>query len=1391
MIASVISAITSAIARVLRSFPFSPQTSAFPRSPFRSRVTRLICGALSVGLLGFAGGAQAGFKYQGGPYNSPSGCYVTHDQVYTDYWLKLWPVHNPNGDTYSLLSSTNAVSGVSYNYCTAHPDGTGNCEGHWTDFWGACSLYDEKNLGCKTHQVGNPCEPATGNKYQEEEDFRNGDGLLRFSRAYNSLLGKDGSIGFGWSSTYHAQLELGSAELLVRRGDGRGEYFSKNAAGQWVGGADTTLTLTQDAAGYTLSATDGTGKRYGNDGKLRVETDRAGKTTTYAYNADGQLIAVTDAFGHTLTFAYEANGRVRALTTPAGGVYSYSYDTAGNLIQITYPDNTAKRYHYENIAFPHHLTGISYVNSAGVVARFSTYAYDASGKTITTQHAVTSNGAPQENYSFNYLADPQTTVTDAAGTQEVRTFSINLGVKNLIAKHNHGDNKLFTQTFDANNNLTCEQDEEGRVTTYAYNAANQKLSETQGQGGSCTAPVPTAASRTTTYQYLSPSLTLPTVIASASVYASGTKRTEIVYDANRNPVIITQRGFTPSGTPVSRTVTLAYNPMGQVTAIDGPRTDLQDITTLTYYTCTTGGACGQLSSVTNVLGHTTTYDSYDATGRVTEITDPNGVKTTYAYDLRGHLLSATVIPPVGLNRLTQYTYDNVGNLTQVIFPDGKTLHYTYDAALYLRSITDNLGNRIEYRYDLKGNRIQELTKDPSGTLARSIETAYDIRNKISQINTGGSITKLVHDAIGNLTKATDPKQSASATPVSTTYTYDALNRLLTTIDNLSGQTQYAYDVNDKVKQTTAPNSATTAYTRDDLGNVLTETSPDRGTLSYTYDQAGNIKTATDARGMTASYSYDALNRLTQGNYPDPAENITYTYDIGATCSRGIGRLCQTIDAGGTSQYSYDAFGNSTTHTRTEGGHTYTTSYSYDPANRLSAITYPDGKVVSYTRNSIGQITQVTTTVNGSPVTLSSNRTYRADGLLTAQTFGNTLTETKGYDLQGRLTNQVLGTVDNRTYTYDANGNATVTAFGNFSYDVLDRLIQETLATSSQSFTYDPNGNRTADGSGTYGYITASNRLNSAPSGSFTLDASGNTTTDQGGTRSFTYNNAGQLTQVTIAGTSTSYTYNTQRQRTKKITATQTTVYHYDITGNLIAETNPNGSLIRDYVYTDTTPIAKIEAGITTETLAYVHTDHLATPRFATNGQGIKVWSWEGNAFGDNPSNEDPDNDGILTTVNLRFPGQYFDSETGLFYNWNRYYDPRTGRYVSSDPIGLKGGMNTYAYAESNPLTFTDPDGLFVRPIPIGPILGPKPPIVGGPKPVPYPIDPVLPAPGPPDVIPFPPPAPDGFVRCHRTLKKESICHYKCDDGTTETRPNSCDNPCPSYFYKGLITIPGA
>ena len=1049
---------------------------------------------------------------------------------------------------------------------------------------GACPTSSPE---ARTGDIGNPCNAAIGNKYQSEEDFRTPDGSLVYTRHYNSLANAGVGLGFNWNSTHHRRLEISGTTVQVRSADGRAEPFTCSST-TCEGDADTKRVLVKDSTGYTLFLRDGSRERYDLNGRLSARTDASGRTTNYTYNGNGRLTQVKDPFGHALAFDWiDVPGTLtlRSLTDAAGQTIQYSYVQAGggnNPVRVDYPDGSAKIYHYENSAFPNHLAGISYIDVGGATVRFATYAYDANGKAISTEHA-----GGIEHHSLQYDSTTQTTVTDATGTQEVMTFNENLGLKTLTQVVNQGDGKTLNQVFDAQNNLTCKKDEEGRVTTYTYNSTNQKTSITEGLSGTCAAPLTTNATRVMTYQYVSPTLDLPTAITSPSVNGGASKTVAIAYGDSAHPNLptsIAQSGFTPLGNPVARSVGLAYTATGQVASINGPRTDVNDVTVLAYYTCTTGGACGQLQSVTNALGHVTTFDTYDANGRLTQMTDPNGVVTAYTYDPRGRVATMTVTPPAGAARLTQYTYNAANNVTSVTFPDGMTLAYTYDAAQKLRQVIDNVGNKVTYDYDLKGNRTEEQTFDPDGTLVRSLATAYDIRNRLAQMNNGGSIAQQINDAIGNLTRETDPNQVAAASGISTNHQYDTLNRLIQTVNNLSGVTNYGYDVADRLTQVQAPNSATTQYQYDDLGNLLRETSADRGTTFYTYDDAGNLKTMTDARGVQTVYAYDALNRLTAIDYPGTAQDVSYTYDSGSTvaCAFGVGRLCSVTDESGATNYAYDAFGNVALMSQTILSVNYVSQYTYDARDRLTSVTYPDGAIASYTRDPIGRISAVSTTVSGQTTALASGITYRADGLVTGRTFGNGLAESRLYDVQGRVRNQFIGNADTRVYDYDPNNNLvslqSLPQVSTYGYDALDRLTQDTFG--STGLGYDPNGNRVLLNQGAastnYAYAPNTNRLqqqSGANTASFTYDANGNITAD--GTHAYIFDVRNYLTNFDAT---TSYRYNAQAQRVVKTVGTQTTVYLYDVAGHLLAEADASGSIQVHYVYMNDEPIAMLAAG---------------------------------------------------------------------------------------------------------------------------------------------------------------------------------------------------------------------
>jgi RHS repeat-associated protein len=305
-----------------------------------------------------------------------------------------------------------------------------------------------------------------------------------------------------------------------------------------------------------------------------------------------------------------------------------------------------------------------------------------------------------------------------------------------------------------------------------------------------------------------------------------------------------------------------------------------------------------------------------------------------------------------------------------------------------------------------------------------------------------------------------------------------------------------------------------------------------------------------------------------------------------------------------------------------------------------------------------------------------------------------------------------------TYQYDERGDletlTTPRGVRTYQYDEVRRLKVEQGHTGNREHVYDRNGNRATDGATAPGtpttaiYAEDSNRLATINGAAVSIDAAGQITND--GVNTYTWDDAGRLKTVSRAGQlRATYHYDHKHRRTRKVTTAaapqgvQTTRYHYDDRDRLMAETTGTGVPLRSYIWAEDTLLAIAEhaaqAGNPSDIrMLYLELDHLGTPRQARRDGGAIVWRWESDGYGTSAANEDPDGNGQPTTVNLRFPGQYYDEESGLHYNWHRYYVPRLGRYLSSDPIGIEGGINTYAYVGGNPLSFTDPDGRIPLPV---------------------------------------------------------------------------------------------
>ena len=514
--------------------------------------------------------------------------------------------------------------------------------------------------------------------------------------------------------------------------------------------------------------------------------------------------------------------------------------------------------------------------------------------------------------------------------------------------------------------------------------------------------------------------------------------------------------------------------------------------------------------------------------------------------------------------------------------------------------------------------------------------------------------------------------------------YDALNRMdqvdqssvsdptatLSTLDpqdiTLQAHTDYGYDPLDQLTSVTDPNSNTTTYTINALGERTQLDSPDTGITSYpSYDEAGNLKQQTDAKNQTTTYSYDALNRLETITYHD-GYTVDYYYDaFGSPVAHGLGRLIEIRDSNFINiRYEYDPLGRVTRETRSMPGQTAQIDYDYDSAGRLEQITYPSGRTVDYTFDSLGRIDAISTTDNGNTQTVADNITYQPFDGVNALSFSVNDSYSRSYDLDGRIEDYTLGG-HLHTLVYD-DASRIQSQSG-------DNILSPDLAALTETATIDLN----------------SNRVQNIGATSITHDANGSITND--GIYSYTYDARGRLVHMTGTPGTVTYQVNALGQRVMKTSIAGITVYHYDTQGLLIAESLLNGTVIREYVYLGTMPVAVIE----NDTVYFIHTDHLDTPRVVTDDTGTIIWRWASDPFGEAWAESDPDDNGQSFEFNLRFPGQYFDTETGLHYNYYRDYAPGMGRYVQSDPIGLDGGVNTYGYVGGNPLTHSDFFGLEV------------------------------------------------------------------------------------------------
>lgn len=1152
--------------------------------------------------------------------------------------------------------------------------------------------------------------------------------------------------------------------MRVLRPDGASEIFTlKNGA--WSADADVAdIIIAQPGGnGYALQlAANRQTEIYDATGLLKEVYDPSGqRLLTLEYStaltpaeiapSPGLLVSVTDQRARSLRFTYDSKSRLSKMSLPDGGEHVFGYNAAGYLSSATAPDGTSKGYIYNervntsSADRPGFLTGIT--DEKG--NRYETVKYLSSNRAYYTEFA---GGVDATTLSYAALTSNGTlpvTVKSTLGAQSLLKFSDTGKGRTLPAGGSAACGSQCNQpyksmTYDANGYPASKTDFKGNITRTTYSPDGLLTQQIDGAE---------SPQQRTTITDWDTSLRVPlrksvlnasgTVVASTNwtYNASGQETARCEVDSSSPGALAYACGSAANAPAGVRQTTTAYcstrdevrcPEIGMVLETDGPRTDVNDKVEYSYYLTADqsgcdvlGGPChqsGDLHQVKNALGQVTTFLAYDRNGRSSRVRDVDGTIVDTAYTARGLPTSSTTRArtdgvPSQDDQAIVAEYDAAGNIASTIDQDGVRLNYQYDDAHRLVGIQDADGNSTTYTLDNAGNRVKEEVKDQAGVLKLAVSRTF---NKLGQLTAvakaNGETTQHTFDLNGNVQTITD------ALKRKTQVDYDALDQLTRTIQDVGGlsvEMAFQLDALGRTTRVIDPKGMQTNYTYSGLGDLIGLTSPDSGSTSFTFDAAGNRKTATDARGVTTTYHYDAGNRLTRVEYPDPALDLVYGYDVApsicaASETFSQGRLGRVQHAGGSTDYCHNRFGQITRKVQTVNGFSSTLRYTYSKSGGLATLTYPDGAVADYVRDALGRISQVGLTRPGKAREIVlADVTYAPFGPVNGWTYGNGRQLQRPLDLNYRqqAVHDASGDGLSLSYVYDEVGSIRELKDGTgsavlakYAYDTMGRLTRTQdgpTGAAIESYGYDASGNRTslttAAGTINYTYPATSHRVAKAGSETHTHDLAGNTTSIGG--RTFSYSQAGRLSAF-MGGSAVveRYGYNHRGERVVRDPVngdTQITVY--DEAGQWIGNYSESGQAQQQAIWLDGFPVALIsQASAGVPELVYVEPDHLGTPRVVIDpARDVAIWEWSSKSevFGNQRPASDPDRDGVEFAFGLRFPGQQATDASGLLYNYQRDLDPSSGRYLQSDPIGLNGGISTYTYVGANPLGGIDPLGL--------------------------------------------------------------------------------------------------
>jgi RHS repeat-associated protein len=1126
----------------------------------------------------------------------------------------------------------------------------------------------------------------------------------------------------GWtlSLAYNASKQLTS----VTNAFGRSITFNYNSAGQLTSanlpdGQITSYTFDSVLRLSSVGYSDKTSKTYAYEDSrwpqaLSGIIDENGvRYASFTYDAAGRAISTQHAAN---TQSYSVNyGNTSASSAGslvAGGTVNPSiYRTTSN---VTDPLGNLQTYTWQGGDGNVRLLGSNGAYEGGQIASRSF------GSGTTLPEIETDFLGIRTTYSWDLSRQLKLSTTQAAGRIEAITTSTqwhpSLRLPTLITE----PGRSTAYTYDERGNTLTETTTDtsagssngpSRTWTWTYTAANLIASQTNPLGQTWNFAYNDAGQRTSSTNPLG-------------------QQTSYTYDSAGRLSQTTE----PSGLQTA----YSYDPRGRLLQTSSNAQGITPETTSYSYT-----PSGQLASLILAGGYSAAY-SYDQAQRLTDISDNRGNSIHYTLDAMGNRLREEIKDSRGtLAQVIARSISRLNRVAAISGASGQTTQYGFDANGQPISSTDPLNQSTRQTLDA-------LRRPISTDFADNLYTtqSWNAQNQLTQVTDPKRITtRYQSNAWGEVTTETSPDigtvsyqrdgagqitQRTDAKGQTTSYTRDQIGRP-SQITLADGKTQqFDYDRTGQVSQILDA-SGSTSYTRDALGRVLQKTQsvadhpdyPSSYSASYQYHPGGKVSQLTYPSGLKVFYRTNNTGQISQIDVQAPGisqaspfvSNLNYT---------ALGQpQAWSWNNGDSASRSFDTDARLT---RTEFG-----SYVYDAASRITSITQNLWASLSSTDPATGL---TSTSTNTTPITWTAS--YDRRNRLTS--FGRTSSSTSyTYDVNSNR----LSSIDTRTSDTDLNGNfdqaspsQTTSQTTNQTLSIAsdsNRLLgfYQTLSTTGQprttntqvSYSLDANGNLTSDGQRSFIYDSA-NRLSE-------VQISQNA---EAAKISYLHNALGQRvfkSEPQVAKTAPNETelgisfinwlkqfFNWLfNQAQSNATLGQSYLFDDATLGDnpsLLGEYGNGGNLSQgnaEYIWLPTESGQAQLIGLYKGGRFYaIHADHLGTPRLITDDANQVVWQWAYSAFGDNkPSGvlkATPNPKVALTNqpvllkatvpqlaMNLRMAGQYFDEETGLFENGFRSYRPGMGSYTQSDPIGLAGGLNRYAYVGGNPLSRVDLFGL--------------------------------------------------------------------------------------------------